>query len=78
MDGSIHNIKGILHTQDVLQVPDSEAHTRTVCNPDAQGRLLCSGGVSWSVIFCEKMQRSNIRMAIVVDEYGGVAGPRNH
>ena len=29
-EGSIHHIKGILHTQDVLQVPDSEAHTRTV------------------------------------------------
>src|SRR5579871_6323871 len=29
-DGTIHHIKGILHTQDVLQVPDSEARNRTV------------------------------------------------
>jgi CBS domain containing-hemolysin-like protein len=26
---SIHNIKGIVYAQDVLQVPDSEAHSRT-------------------------------------------------
>ncbi len=31
-EGSIHNIKGILHTQDVLQVPDTEARTRTVAS----------------------------------------------
>src|SRR5260370_39259103 len=31
-EGSIHHIKGILHTQDVLQVPHSEAHTRTVAS----------------------------------------------
>src|SRR5271156_589280 len=29
-EGSIHNIKGILHAQDLLQVPDSEARTRLV------------------------------------------------
>ena len=29
-EGSIHNIKGIVYTQDVLQVPDSEAHVRTL------------------------------------------------
>ena len=29
-EGSIHSIKGIVYTQDVLQVPDSEAHVRVV------------------------------------------------
>src|ERR1700723_196895 len=29
-EGSIHNIKGIVYTQDVLQVPDTEAHVRTL------------------------------------------------
>ena len=29
-EGSIHNIKGIVYAQDVLQVPDSEAHVRTL------------------------------------------------
>src|SRR5208282_251137 len=29
-EGSIHHIKGILHTQDVLQVPDTEARVRTL------------------------------------------------
>ena len=27
-EGSVHNIKGIVYAQDVLQVPDSEAHVR--------------------------------------------------
>jgi len=31
-ESSLYHIKSILHTQDVLQVPDSEAHTRTVAN----------------------------------------------
>ena len=31
-EGSIHNIKGILHAQDLLQVPDSEARTRLVAS----------------------------------------------
>lgn len=72
-EGSIHNIRGILFAQDLLQVPDSEAHTRTVASlmrkdvhfvPESKlgGDLL------------REMQRHNIRMAIVVDEYGGVAG----
>ncbi|HWJ18947.1 MAG TPA: CBS domain-containing protein, partial [Geobacterales bacterium] len=29
-EGSIHNIKGIVYTQDVLQVPDTEAHVRVL------------------------------------------------
>lgn len=29
-EGTIHNIKGIVYAQDVLQVPDTDAHTRTV------------------------------------------------
>ena len=29
---TIHNIKGILHTQDILQVADTEARTRTVAS----------------------------------------------
>src|SRR6266446_2840558 len=54
---SIHNIKGIVYAQDVLQVPDTEASKRTL-----------------ETLILREMQKNNIRMAIVVDEYGGVAG----
>src|SRR5229473_3186720 len=72
-EGSIHHIKGILHTQDVLQVPDSEAHTRTVASLMRKDVYFVPESKLVSDLLRE-MQRSNIRMAIVVDEYGGVAG----
>ena len=72
-EGNIHNIKGIVYAQDVLQVPDTEAHTRTL-----------EGLMRLEVYFVpesklgsdllREMQRKNVRMVIVVDEYGGVAG----
>src|SRR3979490_2196486 len=72
-EGSIHNIKGILHTQDVLQVPDSEARTRTVASLMRKDVYFVPESKLVRALLRE-MQRSNIRMAIVVDEYGGVAG----
>ncbi len=72
-EGSIHHIKGILHTQDVLQVPDSEAHTRTVATSMRTDVYFVPESKLVSDLLRE-MQRSNVRMAIVVDEYGGVAG----
>ena len=72
-EGSIHNIKGILYTQDILQVPDSEAHTRTVDTLMRRDVHFVPESKLVSDLLRE-MQRSNIRMAIVVDEYGGVAG----
>jgi len=72
-EGSIHNIKGILYTQDILQVPDSEAHTRTVDTLMRRDVYFVPESKLVSDLLRE-MQRSNVRMAIVVDEYGGVAG----
>jgi putative hemolysin len=72
-EGSIHNIKGILYTQDILQVPDSEAHTRTVDTLMRRDVHFVPESKLVSDLLRE-MQRSNVRMAIVVDEYGGVAG----
>ena len=72
-EGSIHHIRGILHTQDVLQVPDTEAHTRTVASLMRTDVYFVPESKLVSDLLRE-MQRSNIRMAIVVDEYGGVAG----
>src|SRR5580698_3929412 len=72
-DGSIHNIRGILHTQDVLQVLDSEAHTRTVATLMRKDVYFVPESKLVSDLLRE-MRRDNVRMAIVVDEYGGVAG----
>jgi len=70
---SIHNIRGILYAQDLLQVPDSEAHTRTVASLMRKDVYFVPESKLGSDLLRE-MQRNNIRMAIVVDEYGGVAG----
>ena len=72
-EGSIHSIKGIVYTQDVLQVPDSEAHVRVVETIMRRDVYFVPESKLGSDLLRE-MQRQNIRMAIVVDEYGGVAG----
>jgi len=72
-EGTIHNIKGIVYAQDVLQVPDTEAHTRTVDSLMRKDVYFVPESKLGSELMRE-MQKNNIRMAIVVDEYGGVAG----
>src|SRR5260370_351380 len=70
---SIHNIKGIVYAQDVLQVPDSEATKRTLDTLMRRDLYFVPESKRGSDLLRE-MQKNNIRMAIVVDEYGGVAG----
>ena len=72
-EGSIHNIEGIVYAQDVLQVPDSEAHVRTLDSIMRRDVHFVPESKLGSDLLRE-MQKQNIRMAIVVDEYGGVAG----
>jgi putative hemolysin len=72
-EGTIHNIKGIVYAQDVLQVSDSEAHTRTLDTLMRRDVYFVPESKLGSDLLRE-MQRQNIRMAVVVDEYGGVAG----
>jgi putative hemolysin len=72
-EGSLHNIKGIVYTQDVLQVPDAEAHVRTLDTIMRRDVYFVPESKLGSDLLRE-MQTKNIRMAIVVDEYGGVAG----
>jgi CBS domain containing-hemolysin-like protein len=72
-EGSIHNIKGIVYAQDVLQIPDSEAAMRRVDSLMRRDVYFVPESKLGSDLLRE-MQKSNIRMAIVVDEYGGVAG----
>jgi CBS domain containing-hemolysin-like protein len=70
---SIHNIVGIVYAQDVLQVPDSEARARTVESLMRKDVYFVPESKLGSDLLRE-MRKNNIRMAIVVDEYGGVAG----
>src|SRR6202795_1187191 len=70
---SIHNIRGIVYAQDVLQVPDSEASQRTLETLMRRDVYFVPESKLGSDLLRE-MQKNNIRMAIVVDEYGGVAG----
>ncbi|MGB8990062.1 MAG: hemolysin family protein, partial [Candidatus Sulfotelmatobacter sp.] len=70
---TIHNIKGIVYAQDVLQVPDSEASQRTLETLMRRDVYFVPESKLGSDLLRE-MQKNNIRMAIVVDEYGGVAG----
>jgi putative hemolysin len=70
---SIHNIVGILHAQDVLQVPDTEASTRAVETLMRKDVYFVPESKLGSDLLRE-MRQNNVRIAIVVDEYGGVAG----
>ena len=72
-EGSVHNIKGIVYAQDVLQVPDSEAQVRHLDTLMRRDVYFVPESKLGSDLLRE-MQKQNIRMAIVVDEYGGVAG----
>jgi putative hemolysin len=70
---TVHNIKGIVYAQDVLQVPDTEASVRTLETLMRRDVYFVPESKLGSDLLRE-MQKHNIRMAIVVDEYGGVAG----
>ena len=72
-EGTIHNIVGIVFAQDVLQVPDTEARYRTVDTIMRRDVYFVPESKLVSDLLRE-MQQNNIRMAVVVDEYGGVAG----
>ncbi len=72
-DGTIDKVIGIVHARDLLQIADVEARTRTV-------KELMSGEVTFVPEskrvsdLLREMQRDNLRMEIVIDEYGAVAG----
>jgi putative hemolysin len=72
-EGSIDNIVGIVHAQDVLQIADAEAHTRTVASLMRKDVFFVPETKLGSDLLRE-MQKNKARMAIVIDEYGGVAG----
>ncbi|MGA2960311.1 MAG: hemolysin family protein [Candidatus Korobacteraceae bacterium] len=72
-EGDLDHIVGIVLARDLLQVPDTEAHHRTVKELMKTDLYLVPETKRGSQLLRE-MQRQNNRMAIVIDEYGGVAG----
>ncbi len=72
-EGDIDRIKGIVYAKDLLQVPDVEAHQKTVRDLMKTDVYFVPETKLGSELLRE-MQRDNIRMAIVIDEYGGVGG----
>jgi len=72
-EGSIDNIVGVVHAQDVLQVADAEAHYRSVASLMRRDVYFVPDSKLGSDLLRE-MQKKKVRMAIVIDEYGGVAG----
>ncbi|MGA2371038.1 MAG: hemolysin family protein [Candidatus Korobacteraceae bacterium] len=72
-EGDIDHIKGVVYAKDVLQVSDIEAHTRTVGDLMKHEVYFVPETKLGSELLRE-MQRDNVRLAIVIDEYGGVAG----
>jgi CBS domain containing-hemolysin-like protein len=72
-EGSIDHIKGVVYAKDVLQVRDVEAHTKTVRDLMKTEVYFVPETKQGSELLRE-MQRDNARLAVVIDEYGGVAG----
>lgn len=72
-EGSIDKIVGVAYTQDVLQVPDTEARMRTVASLMRKDVYFVPETKLGSDLLRE-MQKKKVRMAIVIDEYGSVAG----
>ena len=72
-EGDIDHIKGIMYTKDLLQVPDTEAGKKTVGDLMKTDVYFVPETKLGSELLRE-MQQDNIRLAIVTDEYGGVAG----
>jgi CBS domain containing-hemolysin-like protein len=72
-EGDIDHIKGVMYTKDLLQVPDTEASKTTVGDLMKTDLYFVPETKLGSELLRE-MQQENIRLAIVADEYGGVAG----
>jgi putative hemolysin len=72
-DGDVDHIKGIVYAKDLLQVHDVDAHSKTVRDL-MKPELYFVPETKLGSDLLREMQRDNSRMAVVIDEYGGVAG----
>jgi CBS domain containing-hemolysin-like protein len=71
-EGSIDHIKGIVFAHDVLQVTDVDARARRVGELMKPAYFVPESQRVSALL--REMQGKNVHMAIVIDEYGGVAG----
>jgi len=71
--GDLDHIVGIVSARDLLQVADTEA-ARRVASSLMKTDVYFVPETKRASELLNEMQRANRRMAIVVDEYGGVAG----
>jgi putative hemolysin len=70
--GSIDHIEGMALAHDLIQIPDDQARTTTL---DKLVRpVLFVPETKMTSPLLREMQKDNIHMAIVIDEYGSVAG----
>jgi putative hemolysin len=70
--GSLDNVTGIAFAHDLLQIPDEEAHTRTVGSIQRAAVFVPETKRGYELL--REMQREKQHMCIVVDEYGGMSG----
>ncbi len=70
--GTLEEILGIVYARDLLQIPESEAARRSV--RELVRPALFVPGTKLGSQLLKEMQQKNQQMAIVVDEYGSVAG----
>jgi putative hemolysin len=71
--GDLDHIVGIVSARDLLQVADTEA-ARRVASSLMKTDVYFVPETKRASELLNEMQRANRRMAIVIDEYGGVAG----
>jgi len=71
--GDIDHIVGVMYSKDLLQVADADAMTKTVADLMKTDVHFVPETKLGSELLRD-MQQENIRLSIVVDEYGSVAG----
>ncbi len=71
--GTIDNIIGLVFSHDLLQIADTDARTQKV-GEVVRNELIFIPETKRGSELLREMQRDNVRMAVVIDEYGSVAG----
>jgi len=71
-EGSLDDVRGIVVSHDILQVPDAEARTRTVATLLKPVPFVPESKPVQDLL--REMQRDKTRMAVVINEYGNLAG----
>ncbi|HLW81792.1 MAG TPA: hemolysin family protein [Candidatus Acidoferrales bacterium] len=71
-ENTVDEIIGIVIARDILQIPESEATTKTVRQLVRPALFVPEAKMGSSLL--REMQRKNQQMAIVIDEYGSMAG----